>query len=914
MQSLFERTNKLQPGERLRVLVMASYIFVIIMSYNVLKPMTRSLFVMNQGLGQLPGMYMLVALVVGIFVFFYLRLANKLKLNRLINVTNLFLTSNLLLFWWLLYMEFVSPVLYYGLFVWVSIFGVLTTGQYWLLATYLFNAREAKRIFPLLTTSAILGAIAGGYFTGFLVKTVGTANLAFFCIALLLLAGVLANMGWRHRQPGSATRKKYDHATDASGDVVREVVAIIRKSRHLSLLVAMIALTFMVVEMADFQFLAYARENNNATDDLTGFIGLWLSNMSVIALLFQLLFAGAIVSRFGVGATIIFLPVALLIASAWVFMQFSLVSILGLKIGDGAFRHSINKMGLELLYLPIPEEIKRKAKSFIDMFVDRFARGFAGFLLLCFYSWLGFSVQQISLVSIALITVWLVICWLIYQEYVNSFRTAIAKRQIDANTINISIQDDQTIQTLINNLNSPNVRQIVYALQLLESVQSIELTPHLIPLLRHPSEEVRLGTLRLLDEERDGGLNDLIEPLLRDPSEHVRREAVRYCARAMGSEADKQLQAWLQSEDQYLRGATLYYLAGKPTLAHNILTPDHIRKFMHEDEISRAYAADALGLLTDSQYHPLLAELLDAAEPAVKLRAIASAGAIQADQFVPQLVKDLADRRYRKAARQALADYGGNVAADLARLMADKNLPLHIRTKIPRVLGLIAEQASVDRLFDELETEDETLRYPVIKALSRLRLYQADLKFDDRLDTALDEELKKYYRILSALRVAPGSNDADSQSSKKLLRRALRERLDDHIDRIFRLLALRYPPKDIYNAYVAMNGRNPADRANAIEFLDNILSQEHKSILLPIVERLSPEQILRQANNQWDVRFDSQEAALRNILAGSDVWLRVCAIYAIGHEGMPDTFERTIDEARLSDIPIIRETANLVWR
>ena len=178
MNALLRKLVDLREGEGARAAFMIGYIYLIIFSYLILKPMTRSLFVKNLGPEQLPFAYMLVALVVGIVAVLYARLAAKIRLDRLINGTTIFLMSNLLLFWWLLTAGIKSPFLYFGLWIWASIYGVLTVSQFWLLANYVFNPREAKRIFPLLAAAAIAGGISGGYFTRAVVKQIGgTANL-----------------------------------------------------------------------------------------------------------------------------------------------------------------------------------------------------------------------------------------------------------------------------------------------------------------------------------------------------------------------------------------------------------------------------------------------------------------------------------------------------------------------------------------------------------------------------------------------------------------------------------------------------------------------------------------------------------------------------------------------------------------
>ena len=223
----------------------------------------------------------------------------------------------------------------------------------------------------------------------------------------------------------------------------------------------------------------------------------------------------------------------------------------------------------------------------------------------------------------------------------------------------------------------------------------------------------------------------------------------------------------------------------------------------------------------------------------MRLTAIASAGQIQADSFIPKLVSNLAERKYRKAAREALVRYGVRILVSLSQMLQDTTLSLNARVNIPRVMALTGEQTAVDLLFRFLESSDENLRTPAVRSLSYMRQYHSHLRFDSHVETCLTDELKKYYQVISAVHVT--AQKSGPKDAYRLLSRALQERVDDHIDRIFYLLGLRYPLGDIRNAHAATRGHNPADRANAIEFLDNILSKEHKRILLPIMEGLPPD-------------------------------------------------------------------------
>lgn len=914
MTSIFQKALDIREGELKRAAIMAGYLFVIIAAHNILKPMARSLFVVNSGVQELPKLYILVALVGGVVVMIYMQVASRLRLDRLINGTCFFLISNLLLFWLLLTRNLESSALYYSLFIWSSLFGVLTTTQFWLLANYLFNAREAKRLYPLLTISAIIGGIAGGYAASILVEIIGgTPNLAFICMGLLGLAALLMNLAWQARLHSSDAGKRPAIAeSENSLRIVGDVVQIIRRSRHLALLIGVVACTFICVQIADFQFTVYAGEVNQNADDLTEFLGFWVSNLSIVALFFQVFFANIIIKRFGVLATVLFLPISLLLGSVFVLVNYGLLSVLTIKIGDGAFRHSINKVGSELLYLPIPIEIKKKTKAVVDMFVEKFARGVGGALLWFFFTYLGVSVVHISFMTIVVIALWLMFAVAAYREYVNSFRLALDKRRIDVDSLSVSIKDEATINSLIASLGSRNERQVVYALELLDSVEGVDLSPALQPLLSHPSAEVRLLTLRLL---RHQGQSHSVIPnvrlLLRDSDENVRREAVRLYAKYSQVSTIEILEEWLCDENSGLRGAALYYIAEKPELAEQLLRPQLVEKFLNGDRESRSHLADALGILNNKTYYPHLQRLLEDDEPMVKLRAIKAAGKTRAPEFVPMLVQLLAHRDYRKPAREALAAYEESIIKTLIGYLKNPEIAIEIRLAIPRVLHLIPSQGCVDALLENLFDVDDRLRYQLIKALNKLRARHPELKFDDRVDAALIHELKNYYRVLAAWCAAHDDAREDSRPPS-LLSRALQERLDDYIERTFRLLGLRYPPRDIYNAFAAANSSNRVIRANAVEFLDNIIANDFKRFFLPLVEELPAHQILERANGFLDVAISNRRQALEQLARDCDPWLRACALYEIWKAGLVNDFRPLVESAFYESDTLVKETAYFV--
>ncbi len=153
-----------------------------------------------------------------------------------------------------------------------------------------------------------------------------------------------------------------------------------------------------------------------------------------------------------------------------------------------------------------------------------------------------------------------------------------------------------------------------------------------------------------------------------------------------------------------------------------------------------------------------------------------------------------------------------------------------------------------------------------------------------------------------------GRNDGPYKS-RLLLVRAMEERLENCLERIFRLLGLRYPPRDMLSAYLGLMSNISRLRANAIEFLDNVLESDLKRSLIPIVESARP-QILKNQKPPTGSRLLEEEVSIELVLKGDDTWLSACAIYLIAMFDQRQ-FLDSVRPLMESPKPLIRETARL---
>jgi AAA family ATP:ADP antiporter len=279
----------------------------------------------------------------------------------------------------------------------------------------------------------------------------------------------------------------------------------------------------------------------------------------------------------------------------------------------------------------------------------------------------------------------------------------------------------------------------------------------------------------------------------------------------------------------------------------------------------RLYPEDGTGILQ---------KLLQDSHPAVSSAAMRTAAALQNRAYLDGLLSRLAHAPLRGVAIEALASFGDRIVGTLGDVLLDDTMPLAVRRQIPRVLRNIPHQRSVDVLLESLALQDLTVRSAVLKALNKLRETHPKLAYGrESVFRHIWNEARYYYQINAAL--AP-FRDKQGDGAARLLAATLNERLRSTLERLFRLLGLRYPPREIHAAYLAVNRRRSEEFTAAIEFLDNILEPELKKVLLPLLD--DDVRVSQRARELFGIEDMDARGAVRELLRSGDSWLVACAI------------------------------------
>src|SRR5436309_3225310 len=237
-RSLFD----IRPGEYRRTIFMSLYLLFVLFAYYVLKSASESMFLNKFDIDKLPNLYILMAIFGGALAFVYSRTAARTSLHAAVTWTVFLSAACLLGMWYPLRNR--SATIVYVFAVWVRMFSVVTVTQGWVVANNLFTSREAKRVYGLLRMGMIAGAIFGGEFTAQMVRFIGTNNLLFASVPLVLLAYGCYLIAVAGRRDSVAKAKAVD-----SGEAefsFRDIAGDIARSRHIQALMLIMTMQFIV--------------------------------------------------------------------------------------------------------------------------------------------------------------------------------------------------------------------------------------------------------------------------------------------------------------------------------------------------------------------------------------------------------------------------------------------------------------------------------------------------------------------------------------------------------------------------------------------------------------------------------------------------------------------------------------------
>ena len=371
-------------------LLMFSYFFLVITSFWILKPIKKSLFIefydktgfdlfawhMSGPQAELLAKVLnMVVAFVAVAVFTWLvRHFRRQKLT--------FIFTGFFLGCYVVYsfvIHFPRSVTVWSFYLFGDLFSTLMVATFFAFLNDSVTPDAAKRLYGLIGLGGVVGGVFGTTTVRVLIARINVVGWLWVCFGLGLLILAVAFGAGRmveKNPPPEPEPAPAEVEEKAKGNPALEGARLVFSSPYLLSIVAIVGLYEIVSTVMDFQF------TSTIAHYLSGpAIGKQFATVfaitNIVSMLVQLFLTSFVMSRLGVGVALMVLPLAALAGSMGFMALPFLVMGSALNTLDNGFSYSINQSAKEALYVPTTRDEKYKAKAFIDMFVQRFAKAVA---------------------------------------------------------------------------------------------------------------------------------------------------------------------------------------------------------------------------------------------------------------------------------------------------------------------------------------------------------------------------------------------------------------------------------------------------------------------------------------------------------------------------------------------------------
>ena len=901
LHTILRPFGRIEQNELFTTLLMFCYSFMAMTAYNIIQPIQRSLFIEDLGADKIPYVQLAAGTLIGVIMSGYTWLMSRLPRRWSLPITQAGIAALLVAFWFLFQTghKWVSAAFYIaGL-----ILGILLISQFWTLANVVYNPRQAKRLFGFIGGGASLGGTLGALITWFS-KEVGTVNLLLISASFMLICMTTVILIVRREHVGE--QSLLPAAEEKKGVGVRRAVELLQQSKHLRLIALVICFGAIGAAVIDQQLnmATQAFKSQGGRDAMTAFLGQVRVYMSFIGFLIQITLTSRIHRYLGVGFALLLLPMGVGSTAAVILLNAALWAPAFARILDQSLRYTVDKTTREILYMPLPDEIKYEAKPFVDVTLDRFAKGLTAVLLLVLISSWGFGLgwQKLSYVSLALTGIWIIVAVRAKHGYRRAFRQSIETRQMKPLEMRLPVADPSTLETLIQELASPDEGRVLYAIDMLESLDKRNLITPL--LLHHESVRVRvraLGIVAGILPDNSTRWLPAIQRMMSDESPEVRAAAVGALANIRDQQTTMLVLPYLQDSNPRIAMTAAMVLSASTGEEDAAAAEEVLRGLVFDTRESasqtRLEFAVAMRHVPTPHFRRLLIPLLHDTNAEVAEEAMRSVRQLGAADFifVPTLVSLLRSRRLKSSSRDLLVGYGEPVLSILNHFLRDPEEDIWVRRHIPATIALIPCQKAMDILTAALSEPDGFLRFKILAAIERLHRTDSGLKFNREVVESLALKEGEHFFLYRTL--YRRLFERESVPKDSLIVRALGEKIERSRDRVYRLLGLLYPWKDMAAAQRTIRHGDARSRSAALEYLDNVLAGTFRKRLMSVLEEPAAGGDGREIDGLRTEDRGDIEATIPQLIDDDDPVLSAAAVLLVwqsGLGGLQEKLERVL--------------------
>lgn len=423
--------TEVRPGEGARAVTMLLNIFLILVSYYIIKTVREPLILTTDVPGWLKALGIAgpaevktyaaagQALVLMGFVPAYSWFASRVDRMKLVYGVTAFFVANILLFALAVHAEVDHIGVFY--YVWVGLFSLSIVAQFWSYANDIYTKDAGSRLFPVIGVGMTAGSPVGAWIAERMFHAHLSPHLMLYLAAALLASTTALYFFVNRAAPAAQQAASAKAAIGGKG-----AFTLVFSSPYIRLMVVLFIvlnivntvgeyiLSHMVVAHAAEAAAADASFDKNAY--IGGFYGSYFLWVNIAAVLLQMFVAPRLVKRFGLGGVLFALPFIALGAYGFVALGATLAIVRWAKTAENSTDYSVMNTARQLLWLPTSREEKYKAKQAIDSFFVRLGDLTAALVVFAGTSWLALEARGFAIVNVVFVMLWLALAYVLWRE------------------------------------------------------------------------------------------------------------------------------------------------------------------------------------------------------------------------------------------------------------------------------------------------------------------------------------------------------------------------------------------------------------------------------------------------------------------------------------------------------------------
>ena len=774
--------------------------------------------------------------------------------------------------------------------VWCTAIANLILLQSWNMMSALVPSRQGKRLFPVLAAVSTLGAAAGGGLVGLLSKVVEARHLLWLVLALLAwplwrvprivtaVSGLTADAADDRAQPTRPATQSVSRRKGRGSDLFLGF----RNIWSTPLLLRLAALVFLLQVASlilDYQFSTELKSRYaQHKQDIASFLGVYYAISNTVAFFVALVATGRIVRLVGIGVAISASAIIIGVGSL-VYMgakngdlPFAFWAIVGTSFMERIGQFALTRNAMQMLVMPLESRKGERAKTLIDGVVYRVGTASVSVALLLLapsaadlghLSW-GTAAACVGVVILGLAMA---------PHYRRALFEGLRARRVDsdADPQTQGLLQQAALREATQRLKAPTSAEILQALEMVRELRLPIPVGDLVAVARHPEPEVARRALELMNEM--GVTPDravLLGLLSKDKPAPVLREGLRLLAHYPDKGLIPLVSQFVHHDDLAVARLAVVWMRNAggeavTTRIHRELIDD-LRSQVADRRARAAFISG--GYLNDAAFD--LGGMLEDPSMQVRLNAVQSMGQIGSPEFIDPLVKALGQADLVPASSQALVRYGPTLVSALEQVFHESPPHAAIQLRLFRVVERFGTHEAVAFLMHQSEPgHDSVVRDGAIQSLWRMaREPERPRPPRQWLVHSVLAEIERLQRFQVIELLTSGPTKRHEFFHGELA--AMRVHTEA---RCFRVLGLLHTRAPMHRAFMYYRSPLQRIRSNAIELLDQHLTEPELKPFVALVEQRQDAVLTGPPDGATMMSMGFPSLDLRVLLA-DEPWLR----------------------------------------